>query len=394
MIGSIFIALSGLRGFEKGLRVIANNTANLNTPGFKGSRLQFANLFHPGGMGSGGVGSGAERTGYGLYTVGTMLDLQQGQFQTTGNSLDLGIDGLGMFVLRDESGRIHYSRDGQFVLDANGKLVSVTTGEEVMAFDAGGALVPVSIENLSTNAASPTANVVFRGNLSSTVTTRTVGNVTVIDRVGATHTLSVKLDAVAGSPGSWDVTLLDGTATVGTGRIAFVNGLPDPASSKVTIAYAIAGQADLPVTLDFSTNVTSFDSGSQSTLAVSSQDGHAQGSLTSATFDAAGVLQLSYSNGQKVKGVQLALARFGSVEAIEPVGNNEFQARDGQPWELGRAQAQGFGTVRSGVVEVSNVDLSQEFSDLVIMQRGYQASSQVVSTANEMLGELFAMKGK
>jgi len=394
MIGSIFIALSGLRGFEKGLRVIANNTANLNTPGFKGSRLQFANLFHAGGMGSGGIGGGSERTGYGLYTVGTMLDLQQGQFQTTGNSLDLAIDGLGMFVLRDASGKIHYSRDGQFLLDADGKLVSVTTGEEVLAFDEGGNLVPVSIGSLSTNPASPTANVVLRGNLSSTVTTRTIGNVTVIDRVGATHSLSVKLDAVSGSPGSWDVTLLDGTTTVGTARIAFVNGLPDPAASKVTIAYAVAGQADLPITLDFSTNVTSFDSGSQSTLAVASQDGHAQGSLTSATFDAAGVLQLAYSNGQKVKGVQLALARFDSLEAVEQVGNNEFQAKDGRPWELGRAQDRGFGAVRSGVVEVSNVDLSQEFSDLVIMQRGYQASSQVVSTANEMLGELFAMKGK
>jgi len=394
MIGSIFIALSGLRGFEKGLRVIANNTANLNTPGFKGSRLQFADLFRPGGTSAEGLGGSSGQTGYGLSTVGTMLDLQQGQLQNTGNSLDLAVDGLGMFVLQDEAGEIRYTRDGQFMFDVDGNLVSATTREKVLAFDASGNLAPVSIGSMATNPASATTAVTFRGNLSSAVTTRTVGNVVVYDRVGGSHTLSVKLDAVAGSPGSWDVTLLEGTTTVGTGRIVFTNGFPDPTRSKVTIEYTVAGQAPIPLTLDFSSNVTSFDSGGQSTLAMASQDGRAEGSLTGATFDADGVLQLAYSNGQTVKGAQLALARFASIDDVQPVGNNQFRAKEGKAWETGVAKTMGFGTVRSGVVEVSNVDLSQEFSDLVIMQRGYQASSQVVATANEMLGELFAMKGK
>jgi len=392
MIGSIFIALSGLRGFERGLRVIANNTANLNTPGFKGSRLQFADLYYAGGPGQGQAG-GAQ-PGYGLGTLGTRLDVQQGQLQSTGNPLDLAVDGEGMFVLRDDAGELHYTRDGQFTFDAEGKLVSVTTGEQVMALADGGGLVAVDITPLQTSAASPTSNIVFRGNLSSTVTTRTVAGVTVIDRVGTTHTLSARFDAVAGSPGTWDVTVLDGTTTVGTGRVVFVNGQPDPASNRVAVTYTVAGQADLALTLDFSTNVTSFDSGSQSTLAMASQDGYAQGSLTSATFDSGGVLQLGYSNGQKVEGSRLALARFDSIEAVRQVGSNEFASANGRPWEIGQAKSAPFGEVKSGVVEVSNVDLSQEFTDLVIMQRGYQASSQVVSTANEMLSELFGIRGK
>jgi flagellar hook protein FlgE len=394
MISSIFIAQSGLRGYEQGLRVIANNTANLNTPGFKSSRLQFADLYNSTGSWNGGIAQGYGQPGYGLSALGTMLELHQGQLQNTGNSLDLAVDGLGMFVLRDEAGRIHYTRDGQFMFDADGKLVSVTTGEEVLARDGDRNLSAITIAVLSTNPPAATANIVFRGNLSSTVTTRTVGNVTVIDRVGTSHTLSVRFDAVAGMPGTWDVAVMDGATTIGTGRTGFVNGQIDPAQSRVSFTYTVVGQGDMPLTLDLTTNVTSFDSGSQSTLAMASQDGHAQGSLTSATFDADGVLQLSYSNGQTVEGAQLALARFNSQESIQQVGNNEFEAKDGRPWEMGVAQEDGFGTVRSGVVEVSNVDLSREFTDLVIMQRGYQASSQVISVANEMLVELFDMRGK
>lgn len=391
MIGSIFIALSGLRGFERGLRVIANNTANLNTPGFKGSRMQFADLYYASpGQGTGGPA----QPGYGLGAVGTRLDVQQGQMQSTGNPLDLAVDGEGMFVLRDDAGEIHYTRDGQFTFDAEGRLVSLTTGEQVMALADGGGLAPVNLTPLQSSPASATTDVVFRGNLSSTVTTRTVSGVTVIDRVGTSHTLSVRFDAVAGSPGTWDVTVLDGTTTVGSGRLAFVNGQPDPASNRVSVTYAVAGQADLPLTLDFSTNVTSFDSGSQSTLAMASQNGYGQGSLTSATFDASGVLQLGYSNGQKVEGSRLALARFESIESIRQVGSNEFVSASGLPWELGQAKSPPFGEVKAGAIEVSNVDLSQEFTDLVIMQRGYQASSQVVSTANEMLNELFGIRGK
>ena len=118
------------------------------------------------------------------------------------------------------------------------------------------------------------------------------------------------------------------------------------------------------------------------------------GALSGTTFDANGNLTLSYSNGSTVKGASLALARFDSPDAVGSLGDNQFEQLDENAWHLGVAGEGAFGNVRSGRVEISNVDLSQEFSDLVIMQRGYQASSQIISTANDMLQELFSMKSK
>lgn len=390
MIDTIYVAMSALNGFQRGLRIIANNTANLNTPGFKSSSLTFADLYYSTEQSGGHAG----QYGSGLTTLGTVLNFGQGRLENTGNQLDLAVDGMGLFVLRDQSGGIYYSRDGQFTFDTDGVLVSVVTGAAVMARDASGSLVPITIAGQRTSAAKATGTITFKGNLSSTATTNTVQNVTVIDRAGSSHALAVKLDAVAGSPGTWDVTVLDGTKTVGTGQIAFINGQPDPARSAVKASYEVVGEEPIPLTLDFSTNLTCFDSGSISTMSVDKQDGYGAGSLTNASFDEAGTLVLTYSNAQTVKGARIALARFNSLDAVNADGANAFTAIDAAAWETGLSGEQGFGTIRAGMVEVSNVDLAQQFSDLVIMQRGFQASSQVVSTANEMLAELFGMRGK
>ncbi|MCY1241779.1 Flagellar hook protein FlgE [compost metagenome] len=127
---------------------------------------------------------------------------------------------------------------------------------------------------------------------------------------------------------------------------------------------------------------------------MSSQDGLAPGTLSDAVFDETGRLQMTYSNGQKVQGARIALARFDSPDAVTALGDNQFDIVNKDDWHFGVGTEGGFGKVMSRRVEISNVDLSQEFSDLVIMQRGYQASSQVISTANEMLQQLFSLKGK
>lgn len=392
MIEAIFIAMTGLRGYERGLRVISNNTANLNTPGFKTSDLQFADLFYSTDVLGGSRTPLFGQFGYGLDTRGTTLNFAQGEFASSSNSLDLAIDGLGFFVLRDRAGNLHYTRDGQFEFGEDGVLVSVTTGEQVMGWDTDGSFGPIGIEGLRTSAARATTRVTFSGNLSSTVTTFTVNNVTAVDVSGTSHTLSVRLDRVAGTTGIWDATILDGTATVGTGRIAFISGRPDPAQSSFSFDYGPSGRTPVPITLDFA-NVTSFDSGTRSTVVMQTQTGYAQGDLVGTSFDESGVLVLTYSNGQTVNASRLALANFSSPDAVVVTGANQFAARDGMPWTLGRAGEHGLGKIKGSTVETSNVDLSQEFSNLVIMQRGYQASSQVISTANEMLIELFGMRG-
>jgi flagellar hook protein FlgE len=396
MLESIYVGMTGLLGYSRGLRVIANNTANINTPGFKGSSLQFSDLFYSNGNLAGGLGgqnSGA--LGYGLNTGSTTLSFRQGELRQTGNALDMAIDGQGLFTLRDANGHITYTRAGQFQFNNDGVLVNQSDDAKVMGRDANGNLVEISVSGLRTNAGKPTAGIKFNGNLSSTATEQTIGGVKVIDAVGGEHTLSIKMTSTAATAaGSWKVELFDGTTAIGTGSIVFQDGKPTVASAKVNITYTPTGLAAQPLTLDFSTDVTSFASGNLSTLATSSQDGFGPGGLTNASFDAAGVLVLTYSNGQTVKGTRLSLGRFDSTDAVGSVGDNQFEALDSRSWSNGTAGDGGFGAVRSGLVEISNVDLSQQFSDLVVMQRGYQASSQIISTANDMLQELFSMRGK
>ena len=391
MLDSIFIGMSGLMGYQKGLRVIANDTANLNTPGFKSSSLQFADMFYSNGSFSGG---NQNQVGYGLNTYSTTLNFSAGEFRQTGNSLDLAVDGQGLFVLHNADGQTRYTRDGEFQFNAEGILVSRTDGSKVVGLGSDGKLQDIGLSGLRTNPARATTAVTFSGNLSSTSTTQTVGGVNVTDASGGQHELSlVFTNASATADGSWTVQVMDGTTEVGSGTILFADGAPVAASAKLSVTYKPAGQKNMALTFDFSGDVTSFAAGDLSTLAMSKQDGYAAGGLTSVGFDATGTLALSYSNGQTAKGPRLALGRFDSTDAVVSSGDNEFSAVDQSEWHVGPSGGS-FGTVKSGAVEISNVDLSQEFSDLVIMQRGYQASSQIVSTASDMLQELFAMKSK
>jgi flagellar hook protein FlgE len=406
MLDSIFIGMSGLMGYSRGLRVIANNTANINTPGFKGAALQFGDLFYANGPASGSFGNaGPNQLGQGLTTYSTSLDFSQGELRQSGNDLDLAVDGQGLFTLKDKDGNIRYTRDGAFKFDDDGFLVSRTSGAKVMGYDDKGSMVEITLSGLRTNDPKPTTTVKFTGKLShdtaaTPTRTKTLTDVVVKDAAGANHSLTVEFKQLPRTNDSdaqirWEVTVKDAAATVGTGTLVFVNTLIDPSSSKIVINYMPAGSTEIPITLDFGSDRRSLPgTASESDLSVASVDGYAAGDLTQATFDADGAINLKYSNGQTTKGAHLALARFTSVDNVRSAGDNMFEPVDQSTWETGRAGSGAFGAIRSGVVEISNVDLSSEFSDLVIMQRGYQASSQVVSTANEMLQELFSLKGR
>lgn len=396
MLDSIYIGMTGLMGYSRGLRVIGNNVANLNTPGFKSSHLQFADLFYSSGDPGAQGGVPAYRNmGLGLNTLSTSLDLRQGEFRQTGNSLDVAVDGEGMFVLRDDAGVLRYTRAGQFEFDKDGFLVSRTDGSKVMALDDEGKLTQITLSGLRTNSAKASASVSFQGNLSLDDTDHVIGAVKVFDALGGEHTLKVSFTNQAPTtPGSWTVTVTEGTTTIATGTIAFANGLPVAGSSSLAFTYSPTGVAPIPLTLDFSKDVTSFAAGTTSTLALNKQDGFASGALTSVAFDGAGRLRLTYGNGQTVDGVRLALARFDNQGVLEPLGGNLFGSRDAGATHIGAAGSGSFGKVAAGLVELSNVDLSQQFSELIVTQRGYQAASQIVSTANEMIQVVFDMKAR
>ena len=392
MLDSVHVGFTGLQAFQRGLRVIANNTTNLNTPGFKASNLQFSDLM--GGRDPSGV-AGEAAAGHGVDALASHVDWRQGDFRDTGNEFDLALDGQGLFMLRDAQGQTRYTRAGQFQFDADGALVNRADGSKVLGRGADGALGEISMAGLRTSAGKATQLARFTGNLSSTATEQTIGGVKVHDGAGGEHALQVRLTSLApDKAGSWKVELLDGGTTVGSSELAFVDGQPTSETRKLSINYTPPGGAAQPLTLDFSSDVTSFASGSLSTLAMTSQDGFGAGALTKLAFDATGTLVATYSNGQTSNGARLVLGRFSTPEAVRDLGGGIYAQAGGVAWEQGAASDAGFASVRSRSLEISNVDLSREFSDLVIMQRGYQASSQVVSTANDMLQELFGMKHK
>lgn len=386
MLDSIHVGMTGLAGFSQGLRVIANNTANLNTPGFKAASLRYTDLYYsPGGTGDGS----AAQLGHGLGTSGTTLDFSQGDLRRTGNDTDLGVDGEGMFVLRDAAGRMRYTRSGAFEFDAAGRLVDRATADVVLGQDASGQTVELSKAGMQASRGAPTTLLHFTGNLSSTVTTYTSGTFKVYDTAGAEHTLAARFTNTASTlPDSWKVELLDGNTAVGESQLVFADGSPTADTAKLSFP---SGSGTQVLTLDFSADTTSFAAGTLSTLAMSSQDGKPPANLAKVSVNASGVLVATYANGQTVEGARVLLARLRVPGEASAEGSSSFSAGDGEV-ELGVAGKAGFGDVRSGVLEASNVDLSREFSELVIVQRGYQASSQVVSTANDMLQELFNLR--
>ncbi|HYD61590.1 MAG TPA: flagellar hook-basal body complex protein [Noviherbaspirillum sp.] len=397
MLDTIFIGMSGLTGYSKGLRVIGNNLTNVNTPGFKGSQLQFADLFYQGSANTAGSGQagGRAQLGMGLNTLATTINFKAGDLRQTGGGLDLAINGEGFFVLNDD-GKSRYTRAGQFQFDNDGFLVSTVNGLRVSGLDENGKLTDISLTGLQSNPPKATTTVKFNGNISSNAASDAVLNgIKVIDPAGGEHLIKMTFkNNSATTMGNWTVTISDDTGTLGTGTIQFSNGKPDGNASKIAFNYAPTGIKPFSVMLDFSSDVTSFAAGNTSTIAVKSQDGVPAGAMTDVAFDAQGALVVTYSNGQTANGTRLALARFNSTEDIVALGGNEFGSTNDAAVHLGYAKTNSFGSLSSGVVEGANVDLAEEFSNLIVMQRGYQAASHVISTANELIEQLYEMKGR
>src|SRR5262245_10288772 len=210
MIDSINIGLTGLLAFSKDLTVIGDNVANVNTPGFKGSKLLFAELFSQAQLGDGATRGSTLELGAGVGTLGTQRSFQQGELRATGNGLDAAIDGNGLFVVRKDD-ETFYTRAGQFSFDADGFLVDAT-GARVQALQ-NGVLKDIRLDGLRTSAGNPTSRINFTGILNNNdapSAPHTVANVAVIDSAGGSQTISVRFtNNRAVTPGSWNVEALD-----------------------------------------------------------------------------------------------------------------------------------------------------------------------------------------
>ncbi len=389
MFDTLLIGTSGLLSHAKGLKVVGNNLANVNTVGFKSSQLQFAELFEQGG-GSRPDGS-KDVQGQGVADQSTRVMFRTGTDQTTGKALDLAISGNGFFVVKHDE-QLLYSRAGQFEFNGDNVLVNAR-GDKVQGMDGNGKLADIGLADLEHSLPKATSLVKVGGILTNVVTSPPVNavlnNVSLIAPSGAAVTVNLSFTN-AGS-GNYTVKVTDSASSteLGTGNVMFANGFAVPGSSAFSFNYKNATVPEFAVQLDFGAVQNNAQSNQ---LAVVTQDGYNSGVRTDQTIGADGTITVRYSNGQTAKGPRLVLADFQAESDLEQV-NGGFVARDGAPISHGYAGDGPFGKLQAGHLEGSNVDLAEEFGNLILMQRGYQASSHVISTANDMIQQLFDMKG-
>ncbi|GLQ92647.1 flagellar hook protein FlgE [Dyella acidisoli] len=396
MLESIYIGMSGLTAYSKGLQTISNNVANMNTPGFKATTPRFADLFYgqefaPGQAGTTSTtyfGTGVE---YGYASI----DFSQGEIRQSDGDLDLAIQGNGFLTLLDGQ-KAQYARTGQFVVGDDGYLVDKVTGLRLAMLNSAGKPEAISLTDKTINPPVATTLVQFSDNLSSSATDFSIPNVVVYDGNGDQHTLTINFKPDNKIfPGRWAVTVTDENGSVvQQSALQFLGGIPEPGMDRIDVTMTPTGGAPFTFTLDFSSGVTGFSSGSVSTLKVASVDGYGAGILSSLYVDADGVLNVGYSNGQKLELGSVALASFTDTQLLTQQGNGLFDASRASAPQYTTSRGPGVGQLISGAVEASNVDLSTEFGRLILIQRGFQASSQVISTANEMIMQLFQMRGQ
>lgn len=417
MIRSMYTAISSLNLQQKYLDVVSNNLANANTTGFKASRVlsqdQFSQMMSPGSSPTatqGGVNP--IQIGLGVSLGYISSNFTQGVLQSTGRNMDLGIQGDGFFIYGNENRR--YSREGSMSLDMDGYLVNSASGLRTQGWlaDAAGTIdnnIPVDDINIVTDntLARATATVNLGGNLSADTPLIGTYNVTmgVYDSLGALQTATVQFERGLTSgvfPNiitDWNWEVLDNSTTgateSGSGTITFdENGQyvsDTPTVGDPIVLQTSTGADAFGLTIDFS-KLTMLSA--TSTVAVTSQDGLPAGTVTDVYISPNdGVISLMYSNGMSEQVGQVALARFNNPAGLMKADDTTFLPglNSGDP-QIGAGNTGGRGSIAASYLEASNVDMAQEFTNMILAQRGFQASSRVITTSDEILQELVNLK--
>ena len=414
MMRALFAAIGGLRNHITFMDVVANNIANVNTTGFKASRVTFKDMLSQTTAGASGPttnrgGTNPIQVGLGMTLGAIDVSHQQGALQATGKLTDFAIQGNGFFIVRDGA-RSFYTRDGGFDVSVTGELVSPANGFKVMGWNATTVgvidtttpLAALSIPFGQSTSAQPTTAATLVGNLDSRVadTSTVTATIDVFDSLGNIH--PVQLTFTKNGANTWDVT---GTSTsaevagvvVGPASIVFdASGAlvtPDPTTTPptplvVTATFNAGVQQTSPVVTNVDiTAVTQF--AGESILPMTYNNGFASGGLVSFSVGPGGDITGIFSNGVNRLIGQVAMAQFTNPGGLLRAGANNFEesANSGVAI-IGTPGTGGRGTIGSGLLEGSATDLAREFTNVVIAQRGFQASSPLIATADEMLQDL------
>lgn len=395
MLRSLFSGISGLRSHQTMMDVVANNIANVNTTGFKASNVIFEDTLSQiirsaGAPGAGVGGTNPAQIGLGVQVGTIQTNFLQGSAQTTNKPTDLLIQGDGFFVLKAGNEQV-YSRAGAFTFDTEGYLVN-SDGNYIQGFPAVGGVVDpygtptdIRLQVGSTIASTPTTDVEIGGNITADNTNPITLSPTAYDIRGAGHPLTTVF-TYNGTDG-YDVDITDTTdGTVGTGSVTFLpSGSPNlPATASITLADGTV------VTMDLS-GLTNYNG--QASISVKASNGFPAGSLSQFQIAPNGTVIGIYSNGVKENVGQIALANFNNPGGLERLGDTTYRSSPNSGLaQIGVAGTGGRGVMQSGILEMSNVDLGMEFTNLIIAQRGFQANSRVITSSDEMLQELVNIK--
>lgn len=415
MSSAFSIALSSLQANSDAINTTGNNLANLNTTAFKSSDVDFQTLV------SEQLGGGGAQGQYGLG-VSSPLNQQnfsQGTITSSDSPLAAAIQGNGFFVVTGANNEQLYTRDGDFTLNSAGVL-QTQTGENVQGWmtgpngintteapgniviPTGTVLAPQATQNFSINA-----------NLDSNETTSGTGNtfsapMEVVDSLGTEHQLTMTFTQSTTTPNTWtyqvsipsqDVGGAAGTQTnllATPGTITFnSDGTMSTAGGTAPVNISVTGLADGAANMSMNWNLfnngvgTITQYGQASAVATSSQDGSTGAQFTSVAIQSGGQVVATFSNGQTQVEGQLAMAAIQNPETLENVGNNNYtvSAATSIP-AIGMPQTGGRGSIVGSSLEGSNTDMATDFTNLIIYQRGYQASSKVITTADQMSQDL------
>lgn len=450
MMRSMFSGVSGLRAHQTRMDVIGNNVANVNTIGFKSGRVTFTEVFSQTLRGAGAPDAATGRGGTNPMQVGLGLGvgavdtiMTRGSLQRTDNPTDLSIEGDGFFVVRGGNGdTFRFTRAGNFGMDKLGNLVAgngmnvygwmqyTTNPDGSYEFDTEKPIEAINLysdvynKNKRMIAAKATENAVFAGNLDSskaaygTASKQATGipdppqfkvPITVYDSLGNDYKIDINfnkcyIDGTAMTT-EWQYSIsapagLTIDIPVGTNFIKFnqdgqliTNDTNFPAINNVTLTpnAATTGTDPFIVKLDFS-KLTMYSA--DSSVKPTNIDGYPTGNLVTFNIGSDGIITGIYSNGKQQPLGLVAMASFENPAGLQKVGENLYlpTTNSGDFKKAVKAGSEGVGMLSPGTLEMSNVDLSQEFTDMIITQRGFQANSRIITTSDEMLQELVNLK--
>lgn len=412
--------VSGLLAEQRALGVVGDNIANVNTVGYKAERAIFEDVL--GHSILAGTSSGLPGAGVAIGAIKQIYT--QGSLNTTGIATDVALSGDGFFVVNGSVDGVtgnFFTRAGQFTLDKDGYLVN-PNGLQVQGYAANGdGTYSASLSSIQ----APTSSIQPRATQMATITANLDANetppvnawgdanstfasqanfsttMTVYDTLGNSHTMDIYFRNTAAGAWDWHA-VMDGADTGSTGSLTFGTNGALTSVTGTTVSFAPTNADPMAIELNFGTpgaageppvpgSMTGFASGSN--VSSQSQDGYTSGDFSGIAIDGQGVVMGLYTNGQKLAISQMAVAKFRSNDGLGRAGESLWiDTRESGPAAMGTAATGGRGSVSSGAVESSNVDLATEFVSLIEHQRSFSANSKTITTADEMLQELINIK--